>query len=175
MGASVFPSNSEVAVKLLEYGLLIEGDRYWNRLEKLRREALSLMDVLIEFNPRLVGSVWRGIVKPESDIDIEVDCTDPEPIKQRLIENGYAISEEGPVEVPEPLRFGSLWRIKAKRGPGNVVEIILKEHKWYLNPPKCDIFGDVKRGLRKAELEKVLESSPHKLFAPESVLKKIRI
>ncbi len=168
IGTTTLPSNSEIAVKLLEYALLIEGDEYWSRLEKLRREALSIMRALREFNPRLVGSIWRGIIKPKSDIDIEVDYTDPEPIKKRLIENGYELIEEGMVEVPETLRQGSLWRIKVKTRAGNEAEIILKEHNWYLNPPKCDIFGDVKKGLRLQELLKVLKESPSKLFIPEN-------
>ncbi|RLG07900.1 MAG: tRNA adenylyltransferase, partial [Thaumarchaeota archaeon] len=44
------------------------------------------MTALSRFKPRLVGSVWRGIIKPRSDIDIEVDYTDPEPIKKTLQE-----------------------------------------------------------------------------------------
>ncbi|MCD6535598.1 MAG: hypothetical protein J7K49_01025 [Thaumarchaeota archaeon] len=126
------------------------------------------MDILRDFSPRLVGSVWRGIIKPRSDIDIEVDYVDPEPIKKRLIENGYALVEEGRVDVPEHLRQGSLWKIKVRTKLGNEAEIILKEHSWYLNPPKCDIFGDVKKGLRLSELLKVLKESPSKLFIPEN-------
>lgn len=50
---------------------------------------------------------------------------------------------------------------------GNEAEIILKEHDWYLNPPKCDIFGDIKKGLRLQELLKVLNESPSELFIPK--------
>ena len=174
MGVKALPSNSEVAIKLLEYALLIEGDEYWARLEMLRREVLTLMNVLAEFNPRLVGSVWRGIIKPQSDIDIEIDYVDPEPVKKKLRRGGYKILEEESIDVPEPLRYGSLWRIKVKTKLGNEAEIILKEHNWYVNPPKCDIFGDIKKGLRRSELEKVLEQAPHSLFIPENLLSRVR-
>jgi len=167
LGAKILPKNSEVAMKLLEYALSIEGEGYWERLERLRRDALAIMNALAEFDPRLVGSVWRGIVKPHSDIDIEVDCLDPEPVKRRLIEEGYEVLEEGYIDVPEPLRFGSLWRIRVRTKLGNAAEVILKEHSWYVNPPRCDVFGDVKRGLRRSELAKTLEESPHRLFVPE--------
>ena len=171
---SILPSNGEVAVKLLEYALLVEGEEYWRRLERLRREALSIMRILEEFEPRLVGSVWRGIIKPGSDIDIEVDYEDPDPVKEKLEKSGYPVLEEGAVEVPEPLRFGSLWRLKFQTPGGTMAEVILKEHKWYINPPRCDIFGDVKRGLKPAELAEVLAESPRKLFIPENLRELLR-
>ena len=147
----------------------MEGDEYWKRLREMRLEALELMDTLREFKPRLVGSVWRGVIKPGSDIDIEVDYTDPEPVKRKLLEAGYRILEEGVIDVPEPLRQGSLWRIRIETRGGRMAEVILKEHEWYLNPARCDIFGDPKKGLNPVELRKLLEEEPDKLFIPEEV------
>ena len=161
------PSNLEVAVKLLEYALLMEGDEYWERLKELRKMAFRIMTALSDFRPKLVGSVWRGVIKPDSDIDIELDFADPEPVRQRLIREGYEILEDASIDVPEPLRCGSLWRIRVKAGLGREAEIILKEHEWYVNPPKCDIYGDVRKGLNLMELKKVLETEPDKLFIPE--------
>jgi predicted nucleotidyltransferase len=126
LGIGALPSNREVAIKLLEYAVLVEGDEYWRRLRRFREEALHLMMTLSSFRPRLVGSVWRGIIKPSSDIDIELDFTDPEPVKRKLLEEGYRIVEEGPIEVPEPLRYGSLWRIEVETPAGSRAEIILK-------------------------------------------------
>ncbi|MCD6341458.1 MAG: hypothetical protein J7L83_01190 [Thaumarchaeota archaeon] len=160
-----------MALKLLEYALLMEGDGYWKRLENLRREALELMGVLAKFKPKLVGSVWRGIIKPGSDIDIEVDCQDPEPVKRALAESGYEVLGQEPVSVPEPLRYGSLWKIKVNTKSGKQAEIILKEHRWHLNPPKCDIFGDPKKGLNMVELRKVLKEEPARLFIPRRSLR----
>ena len=147
----------------------MEGDEYWKRLREMRLEALELMDALKKFKPRLVGSVWRGIVKPGSDIDIEVDYTDPEPVKRKLLEAGYRILEEGVIDVREPLRQGSLWRIRIETRSGRMAEVILKEHEWYLNPARCDIFGDPKKGLNPVELRRLLEEEPDKLFIPEEV------
>ena len=166
LGISALPSNREVAIKLLEYAVLVEGDEYWRRLRRFREEALHLMMTLSSFRPRLVGSVWRGIIKPSSDIDIELDFTDPEPVKRKLLEEGYRIIEEGPIEVPEPLRYGSLWRIEVETPAGSRAEIILKEHEWYVRPPRCDIYGDPKKGLNPVELREVLEKRPDALFIP---------
>lgn len=157
----------------MEYALFVEGDAYWDRLKNLREEALSIMNILEEFNPRLVGSVWRGIIKPNSDIDIEVDHTDPELVRRRLCEKGYKVIDEGPIDVPEHLRQGSLWKIRVRTATGREAEIILKEHQWYLNPPRCDIFGDVKKGIRLQELADVLKESPSRLFIPKSLLRRL--
>ena len=165
--ASILPSNREVALKILEYALEVEGDYYWMRLKELRDEALEVMEDLSEFNPRLVGSVWRGIVKPSSDIDIELDSENLEEVKQRIEESGYKILGIERIDVPEPLRHGSLWRIRILGKRGHEVEIILKEHQNYLNPPRCDIFGDIKKGLNIPELRKVLRKMPMALFIPE--------
>ena len=165
--ASILPSNREVALKILEYALEVEGDYYWMRLKELRDEALEVMEDLSEFNPRLVGSVWRGIVKPSSNIDIELDSENLEEVKQRIEESGYKILGIERINVPEPLRHGSLWRIRILGKRGHEVEIILKEHQNYLNPPRCDIFGDIKKGLNISELRKVLRKMPMALFIPE--------
>ena len=164
---SILPSNHEVALKVLEYALEVEGEDYWRRLKELREEALEVMQNLSEFNPRLVGSVWRGVIKPSSDIDIEVDSEALEEVKQKIEESGYEILGIERINVPEPLRYGSLWRVKIRSRKGHEVEIILKEHSSYLNPPKCDIFGDVKKGLNISELRKVLREMPTALFIPE--------
>jgi len=164
---SILPSNHEVALKVLEYALEVEGEDYWRRLKELREEALEVMQNLSEFNPRLVGSVWRGVIKPSSDIDIEVDSEALEEVKQKIEESGYEILGIERINVPEPLRYGSLWRVKIRSRKGHEVEIILKEHSSYLNPPKCDIFGDVKKGLNISELRKILREMPTALFIPE--------
>lgn len=167
LGLDVLPSNREIATKLLEYATLVEGGDYWRRLRRLREEALRLMTALSSFKPRLVGSVWRGVIKPSSDIDIELDFIDPEPVKKRLLKEGYRILEEGPVDVPEPLRCGSLWRIRVETMARSRAEIILKEHEWYAKPPKCDIYGDPKKGLNLMELKELLKTRPHALHIPE--------
>lgn len=160
------PKNIEVALKLLEVALESEGDKYWEKLSDMRREALELMKKLSEFNPRLVGSVWRGVIKPNSDIDIELDCEELERVLAVLKENKFEILEIYKIDLPEPLREGSLVKVKTKTSKGYTVEIILKEHSAYLNPSRCDIYGDVKKGLTLTELEKVVKEEPARLFIP---------
>jgi predicted nucleotidyltransferase len=166
METKIMPRNFEIALKLLEVALESEGEEYWIRVSDMRSEALELMKIISEFNPRLVGSVWRGIVKPNSDIDIEVDCEEPETVMKKLRENNFEIIQVEEVDLPGPLREGSLAKIKTKTRKGYNVEIILKEHSAYLNPSRCDIYGDVKKGLTLSELNKIMREEPTRLFIP---------
>ncbi|MEM1583274.1 MAG: hypothetical protein QXF28_01140 [Nitrososphaerota archaeon] len=165
-GTKVFPKNFEVALKLLEVALESESQEYWKRLIDMRNEALRLMETLSDFNPRLVGSVWRGIVKPNSDIDIEVDCEEPEIVLEKLRESRFEILGIEEVDLPEPLREGSVVKIKIKTEKEYDAEIILKEHTAYLNPSRCDVYGDLKKGLTLTELKKIMGDEPLRLFIP---------
>lgn len=166
LGADLMPSNLEVARKLLEHALEVEGEGYWERLRRLRAEALELMEALRELKPRLVGSAWRGVLKPHSDVDVEVDCEEPEMVEAALRRAGYPVVASEPINVPEPLRMGSLWRVRTRLPSGVSAEVILKEHEAYLNPPTCDIYGDLRKGLSIGELKEVLERRPRALFIP---------
>ena len=44
--------------------------KHWCLLEELRREAITVMEVLRRFSPILHGSVARGDVREDSDVDI---------------------------------------------------------------------------------------------------------
>ncbi|HDM44938.1 MAG TPA: tRNA adenylyltransferase, partial [Candidatus Bathyarchaeota archaeon] len=56
----VYPSNREVAEELDRLAEEMEGKARADRLTKMRKEALRVMEALREFNPILIGSVWRG-------------------------------------------------------------------------------------------------------------------
>jgi predicted nucleotidyltransferase len=66
----ILPSNREVAEELDR----IAGERECTTRKKLllrmRREAQEIMDALKDYSPRLVGSVWRGTARQNSDIDL---------------------------------------------------------------------------------------------------------
>ncbi len=66
----VFPSNLEVAEELDKIAEEREGNSRNNLLHRMRKEAQEIMTTLKDFNPRLVGSVWRGTARKNSDIDI---------------------------------------------------------------------------------------------------------
>lgn len=165
LGTKILPRNIDVALKMLKIALETEGEDYWRRLISLRRIAYDIMEKLSEFNLRLIGSVWRGIIKQRSDVDIELDCEDLDKVLSRIVESGLKIESVEKIDLPEPLREGSLARIKIRVEDVDV-EIILKEHQAYLNPARCHIYEDRKKGLTLTELKKILVEDPVKLFVP---------
>ena len=72
LGVKAMPSNYEVAVELDLQAEEAEGEERQHLLLGMRRDALKVMRTLGEFDPRLIGSVWRGTARKGSDIDISV-------------------------------------------------------------------------------------------------------
>ena len=77
LGARVLPSNFEVAEELDRIAEEREGAQRKELLLRMRREAREIMTALEDFNPRLVGSVWRGTARQNIDIDILTFSQDP--------------------------------------------------------------------------------------------------
>ena len=70
LGIRALPSNLEVAMELDKLADEVEGTSRGELLIDMRKKALQIMDEIASFNPKLVGSVWRGTSKKGSDIDI---------------------------------------------------------------------------------------------------------
>ena len=66
------PSNAEIRDEIQLFARLHEGESRVTNLRTMRLEALSLMHHLLDFKPRLIGSVLTGHVRTGSDIDIHV-------------------------------------------------------------------------------------------------------
>ncbi len=80
LGVRVLPSNLEVALELDNFAAETEGEARIQRLIKMREQALLIMNVLRLHCPMLLGSVWRGTIKRNSDIDIEAYSDKPKEI-----------------------------------------------------------------------------------------------
>lgn len=66
------PSNGEIRDALLRLAQRAEGPDRQRRLFAMRAVALDVMDALIDFTPRLIGSVASGHIRRGSDIDLHV-------------------------------------------------------------------------------------------------------
>lgn len=66
------PSNGEISQELRKLAALHEGDDLTRRLFAMRLCGLEVMELLENFNPRLIGSVSTGNIRKGSDIDIHV-------------------------------------------------------------------------------------------------------
>jgi hypothetical protein len=88
------PSNIEVKEALLSYQALYGGVAHQQNIERLRRAAASAMQILEEFQPRLVGSVLDGTANAHSRIALHVFTDAIEPLILFLVERGAAFSQE---------------------------------------------------------------------------------
>jgi len=166
LGIRILPSNLEVAEELDKIAEEKEGPSRRERLFQMRKEALQIMESLRDFNPRLVGSVWRGTAHQNSDIDILVYSQDPKSVLGQLQEKKYKIT-------------GSEWRSVTKRGKkessfhihvvlssGYEVEVVVRDLEKRGRSEKCEIYGDAVTGLSHPQLQKVLKEKPLQKFVP---------
>ncbi|MEM2111291.1 MAG: hypothetical protein QXX08_05365 [Candidatus Bathyarchaeia archaeon] len=167
LGTSVLPTNREIAEELDRIADEREGLQRHDRLVRMRREALELMEALETFYPKLVGSVWRGTPYINSDIDITVFSSDVNQIFNRLQMKGFTISK---VEFVTATRQGekiSSFHITVIFPSGDEAEIVVKDPEALHHEETCAIYGDRIKGLSIPELKKVLEKDPLQRFIPK--------
>jgi len=99
---SVLPRNTEIEDALAEYQRLFGGSRHTQHIAAQRSAALSAMQMLSEFEPRLVGSVLAGTATEHNDIQLHLFAERPETITFRLMDLG--IEHE---VVERRVRFGA--------------------------------------------------------------------
>ena len=86
--ASVLPKNTEIEAALAEHHRLFEGHKHQGTLRDLRRVALRTMQLLREFEPRLVGPVLSGTASAHSEISLHLFAESSEAVALRLLEQG---------------------------------------------------------------------------------------
>jgi predicted nucleotidyltransferase len=165
LGVNAKPSNHEVALELDLLADQREGEERKRLLVTMRDHALALMRLLSEYDPVLTGSVWRGTARRGSDVDINVYSSNPGEVESKLRSAGYSV-----VESKE-----EVFTQRGRTMRSTHVFVVLNEAKGevVVRPPeergeaeRCEIYGDVKKGLRLAELEKLMKTDPLRKFVP---------
>ena len=117
---SVLPKNTEIEDALAEYQRLFGGTRHGETLAAQRNAALSAMQMLEDFEPRLVGSVLAGTATEHNDIQLHLFAERAESITFRLMDLGI---EHEVVERRVKLRHrsrggvpGRAFRVRRSRG-----------------------------------------------------------
>jgi len=164
-GVHFLPSNLEVALELDRIAEEKEGSARKERLVLMRQEALKVMKVLEAFCPLLIGSVWRGTIRFGSDIDLAVYAEEPEQVAQTLKEGNVKISRAGWSRVNKQGKTLSSYHIYAETGKFNL-EIVVRSLEEAGKKRKCEVFGDEIKGLKAAELERLLREHPTRQFLP---------
>lgn len=72
------PSNLQVHDAVVAYQRLFGGERYTQRLLTMRQTAIRAMQLLADFEPRLVGSTISGAIHDGSHVQIHVFSDNPE-------------------------------------------------------------------------------------------------
>lgn len=166
LGVRILPSNFEVAEELDKVAEEIEGSSRKELLLQLRKEALQIMKPLERFQPRLVGSVWRGTAHRNSDIDIRLFSSDPKNIQILLQENNFKIMKAEWSSVTKEGKPESSFHIYLTRPSGNV-EVVVRNPKKINVPERCEIYGDLVTGLSRSQLQRVLKENPFQKFVPK--------
>jgi hypothetical protein len=82
----MLPKNTEIQSALIEYQRLFGGDEHAQQLNAQRQAALAAMNLLAQFNPRLVGAVLLGTATEHNDIQLHVFADRAETVSWMLMD-----------------------------------------------------------------------------------------
>jgi predicted nucleotidyltransferase len=166
LGARVLPSNFEVAEELDRIAEDREGDQRKELLLRMRKEARELMDALEEFRPRLVGSVWRGTARQNSDIDVVTFSQEHIQVLDALQRHSFEVERSEWVSVTKEGRKEASFHIHVLLPSGDEAEVVVRCLSQLRIPERCETYGDVKTGLSLKQLTKILKENPLQKFVP---------
>jgi len=166
LGARVLPSNFEVAEELDRIAEEREGAQRKELLLRMRREAREIMEALEEFNPRLVGSVWRGTSRQNSDIDILTFSQEHIQVLNQLQKHNFKAESSEWRSVTKEGRKESSFHIHVILPSGDETEVVVRSLNYLGKSERCETYGDVKTGLSLNQLTKILKENPLQKFVP---------
>ena len=82
------PGNAEIEAAVAEHLQLFGGDDHEDRLRLMRVAALSAMELLSAFTPRLVGPVLAGTADENSAVNLHLFADSPESVAMELAQMG---------------------------------------------------------------------------------------
>jgi hypothetical protein len=85
---AALPKNSEIEAAIVEYQQLFLADEHVETLAEQRRVALEVMELLDEFEPRLVGPVLTGTATAHQEISLHLFSDSSEAVSFRLLDAG---------------------------------------------------------------------------------------
>jgi predicted nucleotidyltransferase len=166
LGVRVLPSNLEVAEELDRIAEEREGASRRELLLRMRREAHKIMEILRNFNPRLVGSVWRGTARQNSDIDIITFSQDHLQVLKQLQKHNFVAESSEWRSVTKEGRKEASFHIHILLPSGDEAEVVVRSPDYLRQPERCETYGDVKTGLNLNQLAKILKDNPLQKFVP---------
>ncbi|TRO51785.1 DUF4269 domain-containing protein, partial [Candidatus Bathyarchaeota archaeon] len=153
LGTHFLPSNLEVALELDKIAEVHEGPARKERLAQMRKEALKIMRTLNEYNPILIGSVWRGTIRQGSDIDITVYHDAPDEILNFIKKSGIKIVRTEWRTITKKGKTETSFHVHIEISNKQIAEIVVRSLDEAGYKRKCEVFGDELKGLNLQELE----------------------
>jgi len=83
------PRNSEIELAVSEHLQLFGRESHADFLRAMRKTALSAMELLSPFEPRLIGPVINGTADENSSVNLHVFSDSPESVAMRLADLDY--------------------------------------------------------------------------------------
>ena len=154
-----WPDNAEIAQELEVYRSVFQADDRPATLQRLRRSAVRAMELIEEFEPRLVGAVRDGSAGDHSPVVLHATADSAKNVAIRLLDHRVSITSDerrlrlsgGDVMVRPVIRFVV---------GGVEIEVVLLEHADRSRPPLDHVSGKPDRGLGLDEVRNILESQP---------------
>jgi len=87
-GRGALPGNTEVESALAEHLQIFGGESHADHLRLMRVAALSAMELLAAFTPRLVGPVLVGTADENSAVNLHAFADSPEAVAMELADIG---------------------------------------------------------------------------------------
>lgn len=84
------PSNTEIELAVGEHLQLFGGESHERFLRTMRETALSAMELLASYSPRLVGPVLTGTADANSSVNLHLFADSPEFVAIQLEDLGFA-------------------------------------------------------------------------------------
>lgn len=152
---AALPKNSEIETALLRRQRLFNV-RHHDQLSSLRMSALRLMQLLSEFQPRLVGSVLSGTATIHSEINVHVFVDDAERVSLKLSENGINHNHAEKKLRYEANRQISYPSFKFLAG-NHAIEVIVLSEDGIRQSPLSPVDGKPMQRATIAELELLMQ------------------
>ena len=88
VGRGSLPGNTEIEAALSDHLQIFRGEEHGDLLRLMRTAALSAMELLNDFSPRLVGPVLAGTADENSSVNLHVFADSPETVAMEIGDMG---------------------------------------------------------------------------------------
>lgn len=154
-----WPDNEEIHSALLEQQRLFHADDRQQTLAVLRQQALAAMRLFAAFEPRLVGQTLDGTGTREQGVELWLFADSVEEVVMQLLERSIPWQQRddqfryagGGAQMHSVLTFIA----------GDVpVSLVVLPPQARHNPPLSSVSDRPERGLREADLQRLIASAP---------------